>query len=157
MGKLHDTAAGFGVNERNLDALLKYGNEQLNAADFENCYIVDYILDGRRDNTKLIYTLAAHPEYFGNHIDEIKIVVKDIELANVMAMGANKDSLKISYNGIDYVHFKDENFVDEIMSNRLKRLDVYGRVNLNEFNGRESLQLFIDDYDLHSDNSKYEF
>ena len=50
-----------------------------------------------------------------------------------------------------------ENFVNEIMSNRLKRLDVYGRVNLNEFNGRESLQLFIDDYDLHSDNSKYEF
>ena len=72
-------------------------------------------------------------------------------------MGANKDSMKISYNGIDYVRFKDSDFVDAISDNRLKLLTVYGRANLNTFMGRTSIQVFIDDYDFEEDESKYEF
>jgi len=87
----------------------------------------------------LLYTLAEHPEYFGNHIDEIKFVITDIALANVMAMGANKDSMKISYNGVDYVRFKDADFVNEVMNNRMKTLTVYGRANLNTFMGKTSI------------------
>ena len=74
-----------------------------------------------------------------------------------MAMGANKDSMKISYNGVDYVRFKDADFVDEVMNNRMKTLTVYGRANLNTFMGKTSIQVFIDDYEFKTDNSKYEF
>ena len=76
---------------------------------------------------------------------------------NIMPMGANKDSMKISYKGIDYVRFKDEDFVEEVLNNRTKKLTVYGRANLNVFNGKTSIQVFIDDYELVEDNSKYEF
>ena len=72
-------------------------------------------------------------------------------------MGANKDSMKISYNGIDYVHFKDLNFVEEVSANRTKTLTVYGRVNLNTFAGKTSVQFFIDDYEFVDDESKYDF
>ena len=74
-----------------------------------------------------------------------------------MAMGPNKDSMKISYNGIDYVHFKDLNFIEEVGANRTKTLTVYGRANLNTFAGKTSVQFFIDDYEFVSDDSKYEF
>ena len=76
-----------------------------------------------------------------------------------MPMGANKDSMKISCNSIDYVKFKDANFVQEIMSNRTKHLTVYGRGNLNTFNGVTSVQVFIDDYELidYVDEHKYDF
>ena len=74
-----------------------------------------------------------------------------------MAMGTNKDSMKISYNGVDYVRFKDADFVDEVMNNRMKTLTVYGRANLNTFMGKTSIQVFIDDYEFRTDNSKYEF
>ena len=41
-----------------------------------------------------------------------------------MAMGANKDSMKISYNDVDYVKFKDADFVQEVFDNRMKRLTI---------------------------------
>lgn len=74
-----------------------------------------------------------------------------------MVMGADKSSIKISENGIDYVKFKDFDFIDEIQNNRQKKLTVYGRLNLNIWAGRRSLQCFIDDYELKEVNSKYDF
>ena len=153
----HDNACGWGLNGNKLDALIKYANAHLRAEDFENCYLVDYILKASDHNEELLASLASHPEYFGNHIEEIKIVVEDIPLMNVMTMGTNKDSMKISYNGIDYVHFKDTDFIDEVMSDRTKKLTVYGRCNLNDWMGHKSVQVFIDDYELKTDASKYDF
>jgi len=156
----HDAAAGFGINSFNTDKLLSYSNEKLDDNAFLKCYTVDYILDARENIAPLLEKLGEHPEFFGNHIDEIKIVIKNISLANVMAMGANKDSMKISFNGIDYVRFKDINFTEEVFSNRLQKLTVYGRVNLNTFAGRTTTQVFVDDYDLDNppdDPHKYDF
>ena len=153
----HDNAAGWGLNGDKLDSLLNYANTHLSAKDFENCYVVDYILDGNDYNDELLGCLASHPEYFGNHIEEPMIVIKDIPLMNVMVMGASKDSIKISYNGIDYVKFKDTDFIEEVMNNRTKKLTVYGRANLNEWMGKQSVQIFISDYELVEDNSKYDF
>ena len=153
----HDAAAGFGINGTLDERLLNYSNEVLNDDDFKKCYTVDYILDAKDNNTELLMVLASHPEFFGNHIDEIKFVIKNITLSNVMAMGANKDSMKISCNGIDYVRFKDMDFVDAVMNNRTDKLTVYGRANLNTFAGRTSIQVFIDDYELMKDEHKYDF
>lgn len=153
----HDNAAGWGLNGDKLDSLLNYANTHLSAKDFENCYIVDYILDGNDYNDELLGCLASHPEYFGNHIEEPMIVIKDIPLMNVMVMGASKDSIKISYNGIDYVKFKDTDFIEEIMNNRTKKLTVYGRANLNEWMGKTTIQCLISDYELCEDDSKYDF
>ena len=153
----HDNAAGWGLNCDKLNSLIKYANTHLRAEDFENCYVVDYILNANNYNDELIGSLASHPEYFGNHIDEVRIVVENIPLMNVMPMGANKDSMKISYNNIDYVRFKDEDFVEQVMEDRTKLLTIYGRGNLNTFNGHTSVQVFIDDYELKNDNSKYDF
>ena len=153
----HDNAAGWGLNGDKLEALLKYANSHLKAEDFENCYLVDYILDGNDYNEDLLLSLAEHPEYFGNHIEEPMIVVKDIPLRNVNVMGNDRSSIKISYNGIDYVKFKDTDFIEEVLDDRTKILTVYGRVNLNEWMGKKSVQCFISDYELKEDNDKYEF
>ena len=153
----HDAAAGFGINATLDERLLSYSNAVLNDDDFKKCYTVDYILDAGDNNTELLTVLASHPEFFGNHIDEIKFVIKNITLSNVMAMGANKDSMKISCNGVDYVRFKDMDFVDTVMNNRMDKLTVYGRANLNTFAGRTSIQVFIDDYELVKDENKYDF
>lgn len=153
----HDNAAGWGLNGDKLQSLISYANKQLKAEDFENCYTVDYILSGSDYIDELLGCLASHPEYFGNHIEEPMFIIKDIPLMSIMAMGTNKDSMKISYNGIDYVKFKDSDFIEEIMNNRTKKLTVYGRANLNSWMGKESVQVFITDYELEEDSSKYDF
>lgn len=153
----HDNACGFGINGNRIDQLIQYANSKLRAEDFENCYLVDYALDARENNIELITSLSMYPEFFGNHIDEIKFVIKNIPLYSIFVMGPNKDSVKISYNGIDYVKFKDADFIDDIMNNRAKTLTVYGRGNINNFNGQTSIQVFISDYELVEDESKYDF
>ena len=153
----HDNACGFGIDDINIDRLTEYSNTELDSNDFENCYTVDYILDARENNIELLTALASHPEYFGNHIDEIKIVIKNISMQNIMAMGANKDSMKISFNGIDYVRFKDSDFVESVFNNRAKNLTILARLNINEWGGRKSLQCFIDDYEFEEDEHKYDF
>ena len=153
----HDNACGFGIDDINIDRLTEYSNTELDSNDFENCYTVDYILDARENNIELLTTLASHPEYFGNHIDEIKVIIKNISMQNIMAMGANKDSMKISFNGIDYVRFKDLDFVESVFNNRAKNLTILARLNINEWGGRTSLQCFIDDYEFEEDEHKYDF
>ena len=85
---------------------------------------------------------------FGNGIDEVKIVVKDIPLNNIMLMGANKDSVKISYNEIDYIMFKNENFIFELNEAVTKgmKMNILGRFNINTFGGKTTVQCFIEDY-----------
>ena len=157
MNYLHDNACGWGLNGDKLDSLIKYANTHLKSEDFENCYLVDYVLNGNDFNDQLLAAISEHPEYYGNHIDEPRIVVKDIPLMNINVMGADRSSIKISYNEIDYVRFKDTDFIEEVTSNRMKKLTVYGRANLNEWMGRQSVQIFIDDYELKEDSSKYDF
>ena len=153
----HDAAGGFSINGKKINNLIDYANTHLSASDFENCYIVDYILNANDNNYDLLWSLAQHPEYFGNHIDEIKIVIKNIPLVHIMIMGANKDSIKISNNNIDYVRFKDIDFIEQVSNNRQKLLDIFGRININNYNGKQTLQIFCDDYELHDNNDKYAF
>jgi len=152
----HDNAAGFGVYGNKIDKFIRFANTNLKAEDFENCYIVDYILNAKDNIQPLLNVIGGHPEYFGNHIDEVKFVIKDVPLTNVQFMGTNKDSVKISYNGIDYVRFKDDEFA-MLTTDKNNDLTVYGRVNINYFAGRYSTQIFIDDYEFNVSSSKYDF
>lgn len=153
----HNNAAGHSIDYDNIKLFTNYANSTLSPEDFESCYIVDYILDGRTDILKLLYALGEHPEYFGNQIDKITIVVENISLANIQLMGADKDSIKISFNNIDYVRFKDTEFIDKVMENRTSNLTIKGSVNLNTWGGRTTVQCFIEDYEFKCDDHKYDF
>ena len=153
----HDNAAGAGIFDSKLNNFINYINNDLPVGAFNNCYVVDYVLDAKENNTELLTSLAEYPEFFGNHIEEVKFIIKNISLANIMTMGANKDSIKISYNGVDYIHFKDLDFVEEIFHNRTKTLTIYGKANLNTFAGKTSIQVFIEDYDFEENPNRYDF
>lgn len=154
----HANAHGCGINISKLPSFLQYANSALSKEAFKNCYIVDYIFENTdAEFVKLGTSLADNPEYFGNGIPEIKIVVRNIPLSNILVMGSDKSSIKITSNGVDFVKFKDTDFIQEIQENRMKKIEVYGRLNLNEWAGRKSLQIFIDDYSFQEDNSKYDF
>ena len=154
----HENAHGCGIEAAKLPSFLQYANSMLSKESFKNCYIVDYIFENPDDTFKEVgLALADCPEYFGNGIPEIKIVVKNVPLSNILVMGADKSSIKISTNGVDFVKFKDVDFIQDVQENRMKKLEIYGRLNLNTFAGKTSLQVFIDDYGFQEDTSKYDF
>ena len=130
---------------------------KLNATDFENCYLVDYVLNAQDGINRLLTTIAYSIQYFGNQIDEIELVIKNLPLQNILVMGANKDCLRISYDGINYVKFKDLDFVNDVLNNRMKTLTIYGKASVNVYNGVSSIQVSIKDYELVNDDHKYDF
>lgn len=152
----HDNAHGIGIKANQLNNFLDFSNKNLPTDAFENCYTVDYILDARENNYDLLYALSEHPEYFGNHIEEIKVAITNIPLSHIFIMGANKDSIKISCNGIDFVKFKSIDFINQVLANRMATITIVGRINLNYFAGKTTVQIFIDDYDFNIPN-KYDF
>lgn len=153
----HDNSAGWGARIDNIDSLIEYANEVLNTKDFSSSYLVDYAFDAS-DNAILPVGMkfASCPELFGNGIDEIKVVVTNIPLSNIFIMGADKSSIKITINHVDYIKFKDAEFIEEIQENREKMITIKGRFNLNTWQGNKSLQVFIEDYEFQND-SKFDF
>lgn len=155
----HENSFGLGINAEKLQSFLEYSNKMLPSNAFENSYIVDYVFDANDPLLPQVgIRIAAHPEYFGNGIEEVKVIVKNIPLSSVFVMGADKSSVKISCNGVSYVKFKDLDFVEEVQNSLGKTLAVIGRLNLNEWQGEKSLQIFLNDYDFEENlTDKYDF
>ena len=70
-------------------------------------------------------------------------------------MGANKDSVKLTIDGLEIVKFKDGDFADELSQMTLIRMTAVGRLGINEWGGKRTAQFIIEDYEL--TNSKYDF
>lgn len=153
----HSNAAGLSIKKTLISDLINYADSHVSDAGLENIYDVDYIFAANENFTQLGLILASNENYWGNEIKEPAVVVEKIPFtsSNVRLMGEKKDSVKISYNGVDYIHFKDEDFAQLVSGIDDGEITIYGRMNKNVFNGKTSLQVFIDDYDVV--DTKFEF
>ena len=137
--------------------LIDYANNNISDEGLDNIYDVDYVFKASEDFTQLGLILASNENYWGNEIKEPTLVVERIPFnsRNVMLMGEKKDSVKISYNGVDYIRFKDEDFAQLISGMGSGDITVYGRTNKNVYYNKTSLQVFIDDYEVF--DTKFDF
>ena len=148
----HANAHGVSVHKEKLQNFLMYANDKLKDVDFnENVYEVDLITKG--DNPYLsviIEELASLNEIWGQGMEEPLIVVEDIHLTkkDIQTIGANKDTIKFTINGITYIKFKDETFLEKLNKNITMNITVLGKANLNEFMGNKTPQVFIEGYEI---------
>ena len=70
-------------------------------------------------------------------------------------MGENKDSAKFTHNGVEYVKFKNSDFIQEITGYSRGYITVYGKIKKNTWAGRTTPQILIDDYEI--EDATYEF
>lgn len=153
----HPNAAGCSIHESNLEKLLEYANSNISDEGLANVYYVDYIFDYNENFGNILLQIAEHPELWGNDIEEPAVVVKDIPYCSEQwfLMGENKDSCKFTYNGIEYVRFKDSDFAQECKAYERGTITVYGKIKKNTWAGRTTPQILIDDYEM--TDTTYEF
>ena len=156
----HANAAGFSIPAEYGEHFLEYCQEKLAGVNFnENTYEVDYVFtQGELSEVESIANLVDHnKEIWGNNITEPRIALKDIFFTNkdIFRMGANKDSVKLTIDGLEIVKFKDGDFADELSQMTLIRMTAVGRLGINEWGGKRTAQFIIEDYEL--TNSKYDF
>jgi hypothetical protein len=71
-------------------------------------------------------------------------------------MGSNKDTLKISINGVDYLKFRATDLIEKLQSAPGPiRIEMVCKANINEWMGRRTPQMFIEDYEISEAGSTF--
>lgn len=105
-----------------------------------------------------IMTVDSMKPYWSKGFEEPKFFIKlsNVRSTDINLIGANKNTIKISHDGISYVKFKcDENEIKELLQEGLKTVEVIGSFNINYWNGRQFPQVIVEDFKITS-NKEFE-
>lgn len=146
----HPNASGVGIEDNKVGSLINYANEKLKDIDFgEKWHEVNFKREAYDDDiSNIVKEVGAHPEYWGQHCQEPKIEIDNIRIRreDITLMGKNRDTVKIISNGMTYIKFKAQDFIDNLGKYDKMSINIVGRANLNSWMGRITPQIFIDDY-----------
>ena len=148
----HDNAAGCSIPNSNLTKFHNWANDALKMIDFgENCYDVNFeriAADG--DLSDIVIDIGNHDGIWGQQNPQPMIHVSDINITmnDVQVMGKNKDTVKFEKFGIAYMKFHAKDLIEELSKHPSMKVEVVGRANLNEWGGRVTPQIFIEDIEV---------
>lgn len=158
---MHALACGQSIKATNIDKLINYANKELADVNFnEGYWEVDFIVDGNCSYlNNLIEELSNGKEFWGQGNPEATIAVENIAIdtKDIMYRGAEKNTVAFSFNGIEYIKFKDDNLVDLFREHNGKiNLTVVGTPQVNEWGGRKTNQIQIKEIEI-KDIDEYSF
>lgn len=73
----------------------------------------------------------------------------------VVVMGKDNSSAKINIDNLAIVKFKDTKFVEDVQKYSLSSITIYGKLNLNNFAGKFTPQVIIEDYEIENASAKF--
>ena len=151
----HANAFGISIDDSNLKDFHNYANRELANYNFgENAYDVNFIRSANAaDLTNLILDIGSLSHVWGQGNKEALIYIEPIEFSprNIMIMGKNKDTVKITINGIDYIKFRATDLIEELQSAPdTCKIEMVCKANINEWMGRSRPQMIIEDCEINS-------
>lgn len=148
----HDNAAGCSIPNSRLSDFHKWANEALIGIDFgENCYEVNFDRIAADDDlADIICDIGAYNGIWGQGNPEPMIHISDINITmnDVQVIGKNKDTVKFEKFGIAYMKFHAKDLIEELNKHPDMKIEVVGRANLNEWGGKVTPQIFIEDIEV---------
>lgn len=149
----HANAFGVSIPDQSLRRFHEYANAALADIDFgENVYDINFDrVPTSVDLRQLIIEVANAGGIWGQGNPEPIIHVSHIYInrSDIRVMGSNMDTVKIEAGGIAFMKFHAKDLISELdETTGTIELEVVGRANLNEWGGRITPQLFIDDYEI---------
>ena len=150
----HPMAAGFSIEERHVDELRRRLNEQatLGPEDFIPKIWIDVAMPLEYISESLIRELKLL-EPFGQGNEKPQFAWKNLHIRSVRVLGKNRNAVKLTLVteqglAMDGMLFAEgDRFMEELGEQRT--MDVVYYPDVNEYNGRKSLQIVIRAYKLH--------
>lgn len=148
----HDNAAGCSIKESNIQELLDYSNEQLKDLNFDSSfYLVNFEREiNDNDIIPLIKNIYKYHDLYGQDLSEPLIYIGNIFLKHneVQIIGEKQDTIKFEKNGVTYIQFHAKKLINELSQYDTIDMEIIGRANINTWGGKETPQIFIDNYEV---------
>ena len=148
----HDMAHGVAVKAENMGKLIEYANETLKDIEFDVEEIeVDYIFNNATINQEMIMQFGKVIDIYGNGIPQPKFAFKlNVAKSAINFIGKKQETMRISLNGVDFLKFGASDIYNEIQKNpsHLYELVMVGRAQVNEWNGRVTPQIMVDEAEI---------
>ena len=148
----HDNAAGIDIPNENLKAFHEYANNALKDVVFsDNYYYPSFVRNcSDKDLSDIIFDLSKYEDIWGQNNEIPRILVKNIEITpnEIQVLGRNQDTVKFHKWGIDYIKFTCKDLVPKLKKHNSMILTVYGKPMINEYMGRTTPQIQIEDINI---------
>jgi single-stranded-DNA-specific exonuclease len=146
----HDNAFGYEIHKDKIVAVNDYINELLKDVEMgSDVYEVDFIIPAKQLTSTFVTELSRMRDLWGYKVEEPLLVVKEIETEKKNVF-LNKSTMKFIHKDIEFIKFQTtQEEYDEIMSKNGNGLsfNILGRCSENEWNGKVTPQIIIDDYE----------
>jgi len=153
----HASAHGVAVQTSHLNDFIDWFNKKSSTFTFnENSYEVNFELRPTDDYFQALCTeIGKYDRLWGGNNPTPIISVKQVHLnkEEIAIQGKNQDSIKFMVNGVACVMFRCKEVIEQIQAIKEDLvINFVGKANLNEWNGRTSAQLIIEDIEIEEDN-----
>lgn len=146
----HAMAFGASIPAKDFESFIEESNNKLQNIDFTSDFVeVDAIFNKTNINYQMLLEFAKYSHIYGTNIPQPKIAIECIcSSQDVMLMGENKNSVRITIGNLPCIKFKDEQLATTINNLSRFKVKLIGSAQLNVWNGRESAQLFVDQIEI---------
>jgi single-stranded-DNA-specific exonuclease len=147
--KGHSNAFGVEIHKYQFNAVNEKLNQLLDKYSFEDVYVVDFEIECKSLNEKLIFEICELEDVWGKDVEEPFLSIKNINIndCEVELLGAKENTISIKYGDIKFMIFKTDKFEYEKIKNA-KKIDVVGKANINIYNDQEYPQIIVDAYEI---------
>lgn len=147
----HANAHGAFIEPDKVQPLRDFANSVLNPQIFDDkVFEVDYWFHtGEELDKNMLFAFAACGDIWGNGLPRPVFAFDfNFESNDVQLMGATGDSIKIKHDGVDFVIFKNSEIAKQIKTLEEGHVRIVGCPSLNEWMGRQNIQIMIDDIEI---------
>lgn len=142
----HPHACGLSVDAANVAALqkafnaeaLKQGFSASQKADLK----VDAIVEPFLVNSEKVFNVIHKLQPYGPNNSQPEFELHNVYADSFFLMGKEKQHLKFRANGLTCVFFNAGSLIDDLED---QSLDIVGKLNLNRWRGRVTVQMLVDD------------
>lgn len=156
----HEGAFGFSIAQPKVRDMVKAFNEKYKDADVDDYYSVDWVFTPYNIPDTLIENVSEMRPLWGTNVEEplwcIKDIVIDSDKVNIVGKsksGRQVRVYKFVVNGVEYTNLnykQDDKLVklcDGWGTSNIS-LTVIGKFAVNEYNGKRTPQVIIEDYEV---------
>lgn len=148
----HQDAAGIQIKEECLENINEKLNEFFQDDTFEKVHYIDFKIPFEEISFEFIKDICDLKYIYSTNIQEPLILIEKIEVPTdrVYLLGEKKNTIKIETDEVDFIRFKsnEEIYNDMVDWKTEVKLNIIGRASINEYNGKLTGQIMVEDWEI---------